>query len=450
MKGSIFRTSLLLALGGALALAVASTALVLLNPVAFAFPLSTYEVARLLRNEPVARTDLKIATTIVARPNTDGLDPASPALRTALARQLDVDEARVVLAFEPDSSFENWRHDGPRAEYERLMGSSVRLYGGDPRFTPLIFRPFHAGLRLPDGRWRMVVHAGPSPGPQLQWGIVKWIALALLMIVPIAWFFSERIARPIRAFAAAADRIGGGGFERIPERGPQEIRTAARALNDMQTRIQAYVSERTAVAGAVAHDLRTPLARLQFVVANADPALRERIMAEIAAMERMIAVTMDYVHSDSATAGHDRVDLRLVVESTIDDFADMGRDASIEPGPPVVVTGDAVLLGRLFANIVDNALTYGERARARLTSDEESVLVEVDDDGPGLSNADSARVFEPFYRVEKSRNAATGGIGLGLAIVRALATAHGGTVALGNRAEGGLRVSVTLPLAARS
>ncbi|UPT63030.1 MAG: HAMP domain-containing histidine kinase [Hyphomonadaceae bacterium JAD_PAG50586_4] len=320
-----------------------------------------------------------------------------------------------------------------RNEIQRSAMQGALLYRNDDRFSPLIFGSFRASWRRADGRWVSITRVGPSPGPQWQISFVIWIGLALVMILPFAWFFSRRLATPIRALGAAADRIGRGSFERVEIDGPWEIRAAAAALNDMQARLERHVNERTAVIGAIAHDLRTPLARLVLLVAECSTDVRRRVEAEVDVMERMIGVTLDFVRSETVSATREFVDLRLLVEGVVDNFADLGRTASMAPGPAVTIVGDPMLLTRLFNNLVSNALTYGGVAEVTLRIDGDQAIVEIADDGPGLEEADLKRVFEPFYRAERSRNKATGGIGLGLSIVRSLVRAHGGSVELENR-----------------
>jgi signal transduction histidine kinase len=118
----------------------------------------------------------------------------------------------------------------------------------------------------------------------------------------------------------------------------------------------------------------------------------------------------------------------------------------VESGEKVVLEGDPMALRRLFSNLLENAVKFGGRARARVFRDESNAVVEIEDDGPGIPPADSEKVFEPFYRREPSRSRQTGGIGLGLAVVRSIARGHGGDVALVNRAGGGLTARVQLPL----
>lgn len=449
--GTIFQHSLFLAAGSAVAVAVASVTLVLTSRGPFYFPVSTFEVARLSEGKPIGRRDplIKVLTSstppVRATPNSNTY---SNLLRDALARNLGIPDEAVVFEVLPKTSLVDPTVDFAQVEYVKVAEDGATIYNHDARYAPLIFGSFRAGVRRPDGQWVIVSRVGPSPGPQWQYGVTRWIGVALILLLPIAWLFSNRLARPIRTFAAAADRIGHGSFERVEVKGPVEIRTAAAALNDMQTRIEGYVKERTAVVGAIAHDLRTPLARLAFLLRDAPEALKQKTDAEVAGMDRLIAVALDYVHSETATPTRDIVDLRLVAESVVDEFADMGEDTTLAKGPSPLVSGDSVLLTRLVRNLVSNALFYGQRAVVSVTSLGSHAVIDVEDDGPGIPQSELERVFEPFYRGERSRNETTGGIGLGLAIVKSLARAHGGSVKLSNRPEGGLRARVTLPITA--
>jgi two-component system OmpR family sensor kinase len=197
--------------------------------------------------------------------------------------------------------------------------------------------------------------------------------------------------------------------------------------------------------GALAHDFRTPLSRLHFHLASAPEDVRAKAEAEIAEMEQMIAATLEFVENETRAHPREAVDLTLLVEGVVDDLADLGRDVRLGRAAPATVIGDAILLKRLFANLINNAVTYGHRALVTVDCGKGQAAVEVLDEGPGLSAADLERAFEPFYRAESSRNRSTGGMGLGLAIVRAAAQRHGGTVTLANRPQGGLSARVTLP-----
>ena len=198
--------------------------------------------------------------------------------------------------------------------------------------------------------------------------------------------------------------------------------------------------------GAIAHDLRTPLMRLSFRLDGLPAPLKEKVESDIEEMKLMISAALDFLRDQTSRGARQRLDLRLLVESVVDDQTDVGHDVSLAGGEPLAVEGDPLSLRRLVVNLVDNALKYGERARLRLRKGPDHCSIEIDDDGPGIPEALQKRVFEPFFRTEASRNRDTGGIGLGLTTVRAIVLDHGGHVEVINRKEGGLRVIVSLPL----
>ena len=206
---------------------------------------------------------------------------------------------------------------------------------------------------------------------------------------PLAFLFARRVSAPIAAFAEAAERLG-----RDPNapplqlHGSSEIGVAARAFNDMQDRLRRYVEDRTSMIGAVAHDLRTPLTRLRFHAESAPAALREKMAGDIAEMDAMVAATLAFVRDATQTGKRARLELRSLLDSVVDGFAEQGRDVRLQPGESVVIEGDSVALKRMFANLIDNAIKFGGLARVILRTEDGCALVEVEDDGPGLADGD--------------------------------------------------------------
>ncbi|HEV8443013.1 MAG TPA: ATP-binding protein, partial [Steroidobacteraceae bacterium] len=251
-------------------------------------------------------------------------------------------------------------------------------------------------------------------------------------------------------FAQGAERLGMDPHApQLPPSGPPEMQSAIDSFNAMQSRITRLLEERSQMIGAIAHDLRTPLMRLSFRLDGLESPLKEKVESDIHEMKLMISAALDFLRDQAARRSRERLDLRLLVESVIDDQADVGHDVTLmeaESAAAVLIEGDPVALRRLLVNVVDNALKYGERARVRLRIQGRHACIEVDDDGPGIPESLQQRVFDPFFRAESSRNRETGGIGLGLTTVRAIALDHGGGIELRNRKEGGLRVVVSLPL----
>ena len=315
-----------------------------------------------------------------------------------------------------------------------------------PREEPFVVGDFKLAVQQDDGRWTVVE---PKPAIRFdtwQQRILLILALSVLCVAPLAWLFARRLSGPISAFASAAERLG-----RDPRaapldlKGSAEVIAAANAFNMMQERLRRYVEDRTAMIGAVAHDLRTPLTRLRFRIEAVPDDVRAKLASDIDQMEAMIAATMAFVRDTTRPAERTKLELASLLESIIDEAAETGGEAAVERGEKIIIDGDPVALRRLLANLVENGLKYGGSVQGRVRAEDRLAVIEIDDNGPGIVASELDRVFEPFFRSEPSRNRETGGIGLGFAVVRSVARAHGGDVTLHNRPEGGLRARVELP-----
>lgn len=306
---------------------------------------------------------------------------------------------------------------------------------------------FVAARLLDDGTWRVVTSVVQGFPNALHRQAMLLGVIGLALMLPLAWLFARALAAPLRRFALGAQRLGRDpGAPPLPSEGPREMRAAVDAFNTMQARVNRLLQERTQMVAAIAHDLRTPLTRLAFRLESLPAPLVDKVNADIDEMKAMISAALDFIRDRAMVGTRERVDLRLLLERIVDDQSDLGQDVTLDPGPPVILEGVPLALRRMVVNIVENALKYGARARLRLQVREGAAIVEVDDDGPGIPENRQQQVFEPFFRLEASRNRDTGGIGLGLATVRAIVNDHGGEIALGNRSGGGLRVTISLPL----
>jgi two-component system, OmpR family, sensor kinase len=357
----------------------------------------------------------------------------------ALAKALGVAPQRVQIRF-PTPVLQRAqtydRRSVPRTEApETVTAARNVVISGD----------FSAALQRADGGWLRV---DSNPGFEAwRWAGLLWLLLSGAAAAPFAWMLAHRIAKPIGAFAAAADRLG-----RDPKAapleldGPAEIAGAAAAFNNMQARLNRYVDDRTTVIGAVAHDLRTPLMRLQLRLEGAADPVRAACEGDIREMQAMLSAALAYVRETGEPAVRRALDLRSLAETVTDDMSDRGADVRLAPGEPVVIEGHPAALKALVTNLLTNAVKYAGGAEVALARVEDHAVIEVRDDGPGMAEADLERAFEPFFRAERSRNRDTGGMGLGLASVRAVARSHGGDVTLANRPEGGLVARVRLPV----
>jgi signal transduction histidine kinase len=306
---------------------------------------------------------------------------------------------------------------------------------------------FAAALKLPDGRWRVVQPAGGGLGGwYLRVGF--WLFTAVAVVTPLAWWLARRLAGPVTLFAHAAERLGRDpAAPALDISGPPEVAAAARAFNRMQERLRRYVEDRTLMVGAIAHDLRTPLARLAFRLEEAPDHVREAAAQDLAEMREMVAAALAFVRDMSRPLERTQLDLRALVAGRVTASHQMGEPVSAGPLADAVVDGDGASLGRVIDNLIGNAVTYGETAQVSLLVEDGYAIVLVEDEGPGIPAPLLERVFEPFFRVEPSRNRHTGGTGLGLASARAVVLQHGGEIRLANRPAGGLCARVMLPLA---
>jgi signal transduction histidine kinase len=257
----------------------------------------------------------------------------------------------------------------------------------------------------------------------------------------------RRMTRPMADLAAAAERLGRGeAVPPVPERGPEDVRQTTRAFNRMHGRLQRFVQDRTRMLAAISHDLRTPLTSLRLRAEFVDDEeTRAKILEALDEMERMTEATLAFAREEARREDTRTVDLAALVDSLCEDLRDLGMDVSYGGPPSLLYPCRSMSLKRAVRNLIENAVTYGKRARVTLTRDEQEMRIVIDDDGPGIPEADFERVFAPFVRLEESRSQETGGIGLGMAIARSIVRGHGGDITLANRAEGGLRVAIHLP-----
>jgi signal transduction histidine kinase len=307
-------------------------------------------------------------------------------------------------------------------------------------------------LRLDDGSW--LNFAAPIASFPPFWATSYFLVLlaSTTLVLAVSVWAVRRALQPLQMFAEAADRLGRDvDAPPLPDEGPLEVRKAALAFNGMQQRLRAFVRDRTQMLAAISHDLRTPLTRLRLraeLIEDEDE--QGKIIADLDEMRAMIDATLSFARDDSAVEQAATLDLAVLLQTVCEAVADAGGEATYDGPTHAAYAGRPTALRRAFANLVENAISYGKRARVVLAVGRAEHIVTIDDDGPGIPESEHERVFEPFYRLEGSRSRESGGTGLGLAVVRATIAAHGGSVSLVNRPEGGLRACVILPAAVRT
>jgi signal transduction histidine kinase len=321
---------------------------------------------------------------------------------------------------------------------------------GAPPGEASSYRPIEVVRPLPEGGSVRLVTNLERQSPWRYVGFVAPTILISLGAVVMSFIGMTYALRPLERLTAAADRLGVA-FDAPPvpeDRGAPELRQASQAFNRMRERLRGFIRERTQMLAAIGHDLRTPLTKLRLRMEFVDDAeIRQSALADIDSMERLIGEFTAFAREAQAPSPPEAIPLSHLVEEVRDDLrADEDR-IWIDVPDDAVAFARAVPLRRAVTNVLANALAYGDRARVSAVTNEEWITLTVDDDGPGIPPEDRERVFEPFVRLDASRNREHGGTGLGLAITRDAVRAVGGSVSLSDASSGGLRVTLRLPRA---
>jgi signal transduction histidine kinase len=284
--------------------------------------------------------------------------------------------------------------------------------------------------------------------PTPVWPVEIMVAalVAVILACAAAAFMARRVVRPLSELTAATAAVAvGSGTPHVAEEGPEDVRNAAIAFNVMAEKVTKTLESQRHLLSAVGHDLRTPLTamriNLEFVK---DEELRDGLMRNL---DELQALTEQVLAAAKGASGEQRrsVDLSALVESLCTDLDEIGEPVSWANHSPAPISCRPNEIKRAVRNLVENAVAYGHKADVRIASAGDGYDVVVEDEGPGIPETDRQRVFEPFVRLESSRNEATGGTGLGLTLVKAIAEGHGGEVMLENRPGGGLRARMHLP-----
>ena len=375
------------------------------------------------------------------------IDGHSDNERTALAEQLSTPHQRLsVVASAPAAENAKGGNSEFLSRLAEALGPQIAIRPVVlPRVGAFMFDFY---LELKSGSWLHVEGSAPKEIFAQPLHLFGNLALMLAVVIVLIWAAARMTVRPLTRLARAAHGLGADLRQPpLPEDGPSEVREAAQAFNAMQQRIRHDIEERERFLAAVSHDLRTPVTRMRLrSELLTDENLRERFMRDLDEMQQMLIGALDFLRGKAGDEPASPIDMAALLESLVDDQVELGREVALAAvSAPARFEGRPQALRRAIGNLIDNALKYGKRAAVALEADDDGLSIVVEDDGPGLPADEIDKVFEPFYRVESSRNRETGGVGLGLAIVRQIARKHGGDVTLANRPGGGLRAVLRLP-----
>jgi signal transduction histidine kinase len=331
---------------------------------------------------------------------------------------------------------------------QRRLGSGYRIF-----LIPDQQGAGRSGIALPDGAM-IAANTPPDRGRPPFWGS-PWMTALLFAVSSVGLlglWAARALTAPLSSFASAAESFSlNGAAAPLPERGPEEIRSVARALNRMRERITALIEDRTRMLAAISHDLRTPITRMrlrfEFI---ADDVHRGRMLRDLDQMSSMLESVLSFLRNDSRLEAMTLVDIATTLQLVADQFADMGHKVVYRGPAHAMVTVRSDDLHRSITNLVENAVRFGAEVTIRLELSAEAVTIDVEDDGPGISDARKEFMLEPFVRGDDARNMdEAAGFGLGLSIARAIVLAHGGELSLHDRQPRGLIVRVRLPIRQR-
>ncbi|WP_081076309.1 sensor histidine kinase [Burkholderia cepacia] len=378
----------------------------------------------------------------------DSVDISSSTAQWYPATSATARALSVAGSASTNSALANWfRLDGHQRRLrffnsDNLLSSDIRFDRTEHR------RAYFLAVELRDGSWVVFVTT------HRDWLLLQptqiliamgFVALSVLAALVLATYF---LSKPIRQFALDLHQIGGDPRAGpVREAGPSELRAAISAFNALQAQLRKFVDDRTIMLAAMSHDLRTPLTKIrlrgEFIE---DEDQRERLFRDVDDLQAMADAALSFFRDDYKSEEATNFDFAGLLRSLVDDYRDLGKSVSYAGPDRLVLAGRPLSLRRACMNLVDNALKYGSIAELEASCTPTHVIIKISDQGPGIPPHSLEQVFNPFFRLEQSRNRATGGMGLGLTSALAVVQAHSGNISLRNRHCGGLEASVTLPL----
>lgn len=320
-------------------------------------------------------------------------------------------------------------------------------FGGENRRDRRPIATLLIAVEQPGRGWLVTPAPWPEAGGKLLGVLlIQTLILYAAILLPVLWA-ARRLSRPLRALTAAAatfDPVAA--VPLLGVSGPDDLRQLIAAFNALRLRVSAAMEEKDRMLGALGHDLRTPLAALRVRVESVeDDTDRARMADTIAEMNRTLDDILSLARVGRPSEPPTEVDLAALVDAVVEDFRDLDEPVTFADAARLPLRLRPALMRRAVRNLIENAVKYGGHAAVRIESRPREVAVVVSDDGPGIPADLLEAVFDPFTRLEGSRNRDTGGIGLGLALARSIARDAGGEVRLTNRPEGGLDAALLLP-----
>ena len=271
-----------------------------------------------------------------------------------------------------------------------------------------------------------------------------WVTLPGFFLIFIALIFLKNQTRPLVNLAKAAEKFGKGEFiKEFRPSGAREIRQAAYEFDRMRKRITIHLNQRSEMLSGISHDLRTPLTRLKLQLALLKQQdIAKKMSDDIDEMERMLNEYLDFA-SEQKHEKTEMIDINQIIENIVKKYDDKKINLKLEEDKKINIRVNSIK--RCLINLIDNGLAYGKKVDILTKKTMQSIIIIIDDDGPGIPENEHQNVMKPFYRIDKSRSQNKSGVGLGLSIANDIIRSHGGSISLEKSPLNGLRARVSLP-----
>ena len=272
-----------------------------------------------------------------------------------------------------------------------------------------------------------------------------WITLPAFLLILVAMIFLKNQTRPIIKLAEASEKFGRGeDIEEFRPSGALEIRKAGYEFDRMRKRIIRHLNQRSEMLSGISHDLRTPLTRIKLQLALIkDMEISKKLSGDVDEMEKMLNEYLQFSKSTFSDKT-ETFDISELIKSTVKKYEN--ADISIDQPEKTIFTGRKNLIQRCLNNLIDNALKYATKVKVKQEKIRKTIVIIIEDDGPGIPASEYENVFKPFYKIDKGRSEAKSSVGLGLSISSDIIRSHGGTIALRKSETGGLEVMISLPV----
>ncbi len=272
-----------------------------------------------------------------------------------------------------------------------------------------------------------------------------WITLPAILVIFIAILFLKNQTRPITKLAEASEKFGKGeDVEDYRPSGALEIRKAGLEFDRMRKRILRHLNQRSEMLSGISHDLRTPLTRIKLQLAFIkDKEITNKLSRDVDEMEKMLNEYLQFSRSNF-TEKSEKFNLSELIMSIVKKYEN--KNILVDQKTEVFFSGRKNLIQRSLNNLLDNAINFSKNIKVTQQKIKRSILILVEDDGPGIPSSEYENVFKPFYKVDKSRNQTRSSVGLGLSIASDIVRSHGGNIELGKSEMGGLKIKIVLPV----